>query len=102
MNNGIFIKIERDITTSTAFRGYFDILWIPEMLRPNEPLTTDHALPSFVALGLGLITATLTFSLEVLFCKKNSANQVASKSEFSDRISDNLPKRVNDAQIIGK
>ena len=76
VNNGIFQKMERDITTSTAFKMYFDVLWTPETLSKNESLKMSHVLPSFIALGLGLFLASLIFSMEILFHKKWNANQV--------------------------
>ena len=76
VNNGIYEKIERDITTSTEFKGHFDIIWIPEMLNSNKPLNIDLALPAFIALGLGLIPATLIFLLEIIFFKKMTLNKV--------------------------
>ena len=76
VNSGIYQKMERDITTSTAFKMYFDVLWRPEILSKNESLKMSHALPSFIALGLGLFLALLIFSMEILFHKKWNANQV--------------------------
>ena len=76
VNNGIYEKIERDLTTSTEFKGYFDIMWTPEMLHSNTPLNIDHALPAFIALGLGLIPATVIFLLEITFFKKMIPNKV--------------------------
>ena len=76
MDNGIFHKVERDIKTSTAFKIYFDVFWMPEKLGKNESLKISHALPSFIALGLGLILATFIFSVQILFHKKKNANQV--------------------------
>ena len=76
MNNGIYQKIERDLTTSTEFKGHFDIIWIPEMLHSNKTLSIDHALPALIALGLGLIPAALIFLLEIIFYKKMTKNKV--------------------------
>ena len=76
MDNGIFHKIERDIKTSTDFKMYFDVFWMPGTLSKNESLKISHALPSFIALGLGLILATLSFSVQILLHKKKNANQV--------------------------
>ena len=76
VDNGIFHKVERDIKTSTAFKMYFDVFWMPGTLGKNESLKVSHTLPSFIALGLGLILATLSFSVENMFHKKTNANQV--------------------------
>ena len=76
VNSGIYQKIEKDITTSTAFRGYFDFLWTREQLLANKPLTMDHALASFIALGIGLIPAILIFFLEHFHHKRKNANQL--------------------------
>ena len=77
VNNGIYQKVERDIKTATAFRHYFDRgFWIPELLRPNKPLHINHTIPSFIALGLGLISATFIFSLEIFLPQKKSANLI--------------------------
>ena len=75
LTSGIYQKIEKDITTSTAYRGYFDNLWTREQLLANKPLTMDHVLPSFIMLGLGLIPAILIFFLELFHHKKKNANQ---------------------------
>ena len=76
VNSGICQKIEKDITTSTAFRVYFDFLWTREQLLANKPLTMDHALASFIALGIGLIPAILIFFLEHFHHKRKNANQL--------------------------
>ena len=72
LENGIYQKITRDITTSKAHRGYFHEFWTPEQLRSNKPFTFHHAMPAFIALGLGLIPATLILLLELVLhlCKK--------------------------------
>ena len=52
------------------FRRYYtDIYWIRENLRPNKPLSVDHALPSFIMLGLGIIPAAIIFFVEVFHSK---------------------------------
>ena len=110
VNSGIYQKIEKDITTSTAYRGYFDILWTREKLSDNKPLTMDHALPSFIALGLGLIPAIMIFFLELFNHKKKNANQLVglhpraiSKVGVSDPILITTgPKIVTGVQTIGK
>ena len=59
-----------------AYRELFEIEWIPEPLGQTDPLTIYHALPSFIALAIGLSLATLVFFLEL--CKqwkKNDKNQ---------------------------
>ena len=66
LENGIYQKITRDITTSKAYRGHFHDFWTPEQLRSNKPFTMDHAMPAFIALGLGLIPAILIFLLELV------------------------------------
>ena len=76
VNNGIYQKVENDLTTSSGLRDLFDGFWTPEILRANKPLNIDHALPAIIALGLGLIPATLIFLLEVIFYKKMTQNMV--------------------------
>ena len=110
VNSGIYQKIEKDITTSTAYRGYFDNLWTREQLLANKPLTMDHVLPSFIMLGLGLIPAILIFFLELFHHKKKNANQVVhfppralTKVGVSDPIFIRTgPKMVTGVQNIGK
>ena len=110
VNSGICQKIEKDITTSTAYQGYFDILWTRERLQANKPLTMDHMLASFIALGLGLIPAILIFFLELFHHKKKNANQLVglhpraiSKVGVSDSIVVTTgPKMVKGVQTIGK
>ena len=75
VNNGIYQKVEKDLTTSSAFRDWFDGFWAPELLRANKPLTIYHILPSFMELGLGFIFSAFVFSLEVLGPQKKSGNQ---------------------------
>ena len=65
VNNGIYHKVERDVKTSTEFHAWFEGFWTPELLRPNKPLDIDHNIPSFIALGLGLVSSTFIFCLEV-------------------------------------
>ena len=92
VNNGIYHKAERDIKTSTAFRQFFDGgFWIPELIRPNIPLNIYHNIPSFIALGLGLISSTFIFSLEFFLPQKKSDNMTVGiqprsvpKSDVSD------------------
>ena len=100
VNNGIFQKVERDITSSTAFRGLFDGFWIPELLRANKPLNVDHTLPSFIALGLGLISSTFVFLLEVI--QKRRRNHIVGSQPrpgFKTDVPDT--KRVANAHKIG-
>ena len=92
VNNGIYQKIERDITSSPAYRIYFDGgFWTPELLLSNKPLNIYHIMPSIIALGLGLISSILSLSLEIFLPQKKSANPVVgspprlvSESDVSD------------------
>ena len=100
VNNGIYQKVERDITSSTAFRDLFDGFWIPELLRSNKPLNVDHTLPSFIALGLGLISSTFVFLLEVI--QKRRRNHIVGsqpRPSFKTDVPD--PKREDNARKIG-
>ena len=76
LEGGIYQKIEKDIKTSKVHRGYFDVFWAHEKLRPNKPFTIDHATPAFLVLGFGLTPATLIFVLELVqhFCRKKRTN----------------------------
>ena len=99
VNNGIYQKVEREIT-SQDFRDLFDGYWIPEVLRSNKPLNVDHNLPSFIALGLGLIFSIFVFLLEVI--RKKSANKIVGSRPrplFRTDVSD--PKRLDNAHKIG-
>ena len=70
LHSGIYHKFDNDIMTSKTYQRYFfDNYWIRENLRPNKPLTIDHAVPSFMMLGLGIIPAAIIFFLEVLLHK---------------------------------
>ena len=82
LEGGIYQKIEKDIKTSKVHRGYFDVFWAHEKLRPNKPFTIDHATPAFLVLGCGLTPASLIFVLELVqhFCRKKITNMA---SEFS-------------------
>ena len=68
--------MEKEIKTSMAYRGQFDVFWIPEQLRSNKPFTIDHAIPAFLVLGLGLTPATIVFLLELMqhFCRKKTTD----------------------------
>ena len=103
VNNGIYQKIERDITTSTAYRGFFDGgFWTPELLLSNKPLNIYHIVPSFIALGLGLISSIFSFSLEVFLFNKKSANPIVGSRTSLVPVSDvSDPKRVDGVQTTG-
>ena len=83
LENGIYQKIEKEITTSKAYRGIFDVFWVREQLRTNKPLTIDHVIPTFILLGLGLIPSTVVFFLELihLLCKKKNARKESGSYE---------------------
>ena len=110
MNNGIYQKIERDITTvETAYRDLFDIQWIPKKLGQTDPLTIDHTLPSFFVLGIGLTLATLVFILELCQqCKKNVDSDgkhntmLGSHPRALSKVVVNDPKAMKDQQDMGK
>ena len=86
--------MEKEIRTSKAYRGQFDVFWIPEQLRSNEPFTIDHAIPAFLVLGLGLTPATLIFVLELVqhSCRKKRTNTASELSllTFSKVVKDDL------------
>ena len=93
VESGIHQQIEKEITTSKAYRGLFDIFWVREQLRQNKPLTNDHLTPAFILLGLGLIPSTAVFFLELvhLLCKKKKATKdsVSYERTFSKKDIDN-------------
>lgn len=67
VSSGIHQKMEKDITTSKAFRGHFDdAFWVPQQLLTNKSLTMGHATPAFIILGLGLMPALISFLIELL------------------------------------
>ena len=69
LETGICQKMENEITTAPAFRGYFEeSFWTRSNLKGNKPLTIQHTLPSFMALGFGLIPSIIIFILELLPC----------------------------------
>ena len=94
LESGIYQKIEKDIKTSKAHRGYFNVFWTREKLRPNKPFTIDHAIPAFLVLGLGLTPATLIFVLELVqhSCRKKRTNTASELSllTFSKVVKDGL------------
>ena len=103
VNNGIYQKVERDVTSSTAFRDLFDSFWIPELLRSNKPLNVDHNLPSFIVLGLGLIFPTFVFLFEVIQKKRrNHIVGIGSQPRPSFKTDVPDPKREDNARKIGK
>ena len=104
VNNGIYEKIEMDITTSIEFKRHFDIIWIPEILHSNETLSIDHVLPALIALGLGLILATLIFLLEIIFRKMTQNKVIGSVPRPVSRLvpTSYAPKVVDLVQNIGE
>ena len=82
INSGIYQKIENDVTTSTDYKGYFDILWTPQKLQSNKALTIEHVLPSFFALGFGLIPALMAFVLE-FFSRQKVSDALDSTTHFN-------------------
>ena len=106
LNNGIYHKVERDI--STAYRDLFDIQWVPKQLGKTDPLTIGHILPSFFVLGIGLTLATFVFILEL--CKqgkkKSKDQNVVSHWEHSSHLpalsKGVVVKAMKDQQNIGK
>ena len=74
--------MEKEIRTSKAYQGQFDVFWIPEQLRSNKPFTIDHAIPAFLVLGLGLTLATMVFFLELAqhFCRKKTTDKASGSS----------------------
>ena len=49
INTGIYQKMERDVTTSTALKGYFEeAFWVPGELRATTPLSMSHLLVVFL------------------------------------------------------
>ena len=83
LDNGIYQKIEKDITTSKSLRVNLEMFWVREQLRSNKPLTIDHVIPAFILLGLGLIPSTVVFFLELihLLCKKKNATKESGSYE---------------------
>ena len=105
VNNGIYQKVENDLTTSSAVRDLFDGFWTPELLRANKPLNIYHILPSFMELGLGLIISAFVLCLEVFWPQKKSGNQTLTiGSQPRPVINPDVfdPKRRGGALRIGK
>ena len=104
LESGIYQKIEKDIITSKAHRGHFNVFWAPEKLRSNEPFTIEHAIPAFLVFGLGLTTASTIFLLEFLRKKKinrtsGSTRSSISKADKGDlRGKIELPRDIEDAK----
>ena len=102
--SGIYQKIEKDIKTSKAHRGYFDVFWAREKLRSNEPFTIEHAIPAFLVLGFGLTPAITIFLLEFFRKKKinrpsgSTASSIskADKGDLKDMTA--IPGDIEDAE----
>ena len=70
--------MEKDITTSKAFREHFeDAFWVPQQLLTNKSITFGHTIPAFIILGLGLLPAAIAFIVELLYhqYKKRTASK---------------------------
>ena len=103
---GIYHKIEKDIKTSKAHGGYFNVFWTPKKLKSTDPFTIEHAIPAFLMLGLGLPIAIITFLLEYL--RKNKINRTSEsialsisksdKDDLKDKIA--LPGDIEDAESV--
>ena len=69
LETGIHQKMQKEITTSQAFRGHFEeSFWTRRNVQGKKPLTIHHVLPSFMVLGFGLIPSIIIFILESLLC----------------------------------
>ena len=71
MESGISQKMEKDITTSPHFRGFFDgAFWTRGNDKENKPLTIIQVAPSLMILGFGLIASIIIFITELIlsFC----------------------------------
>ena len=67
IETGIYQKMRRDITSSPDFRGYLEeSFWKQKKIHGNKPINIYHVLPAFMALGFGLISSMISFTLEFL------------------------------------
>ena len=90
--------MENEIRTAPAFRGYFEeSFWTRSNVKGNKPLTIQHTLPSFMALGLGLVPSIIIFILELLPCLKKERIDVEPIPEdiVPDESGTRTSRRVN-------
>ena len=64
LESGIYLKMEKEITTSRHFRDLFEF-WTKGNEQENKPLTLQHVLTSFLVLGFGLTLSSTIFILEL-------------------------------------
>ena len=97
MESGIHQKMENDITTAQAFRGFFkDAFWTRnETVRNDKPLEIQHVFPSFILLGVGLVPSIIAFFLELLFHLGSRLLRHLSKSASPY----NVTKRPNEGEM---
>ena len=71
VETGIHQKMENEITSSLEHRGHFEeSFWTRTNVQGNKPLTIQHALPSFMIYGFGIISSMVVFILELQPCLK--------------------------------
>ena len=67
IETGIYHKMRGDIASSPDFRGYFEeSFWTEKKIHGNKPINIYHVLPALMALGFGLISSMISFTLEFL------------------------------------
>ena len=107
MESGIHQKMENDITTAKAFRGYFkDAFWTRNETAHNDaPLKMEHVFPSFILLGYGLGASVIAFFGELLYhlhgrrvAMKTSGSSLRPISKIPDDVA-TTTKRLEEVEI---
>ena len=66
LSTGIYQKMEREVTTSTALKGYFEeAFWVPEHVSVTKPLSLSHLLVVFLIIIVCNFTSFLIFIVEL-------------------------------------
>ena len=107
MESGIHQKMETDITTAQAFRGFFkDAFWTRDETAHNDaPLEMEHVFPSFILLGFGFVPSVIALFVELLYhlhgkrvVKKTSGSSLRPISKIPDDVA-TTTKRLKEVEL---
>ena len=113
IDTGVFQKMERDVTTSTALKGYFqEAFWVPGELRATTPLSMSHMLVVFLIIVIFNSISILIFFGELCHAgrKKNNKEEgdgkkmAVSNLAFSKKLANKNAKelQIQVCIIVGK
>ena len=102
MESGISQKMEKDITTSPHFGGFFDgAFWTRGNDKENKPLTIIQVAPSLMILGFGLIASNIIFITELILSFSAlgmPASETSVKENKAETKEDKEDEDINEAK----